>query len=521
MTEREQLEIWRVPENEIQAILDENAAKRFILNTQQAKIIQRGFVTNMGHAFNWMKSREGEEFWRKIHSKSLRKEIITDKNGKRINQQDIVVIIADDKLGTVTNINKNHIEINGYWTNLTGKELEKNLKDFLNADEDIFASLSPRGLTLDLATSEYPIFIDYDSKTEHLDIVITRAYTDYLKPELEKITTEQKGQEFNPQVYIAEEVEDIDLNIDSSLSTQNQYTQIVGNMSKLTSKINEAFKLQDEEDISKAFLETKKKLEILANQEPGKLAVASKLLTKLPFAKSMFKAVDEVIVENSSVQKNINYLFGMISDKYEKLIVVGEGLQDSKVHMEAQIKELKKLLKTSNKELEQFQEVDRPMRLISLNTQIKASVEKYKNRLVKIDAAILATQTTIVALGRDLPSLKNDLTDEMAIGGLLNSVGDYQDMFTEMSTLVSDVTESTTKKTHDVIENLFEVQIKDTHTMQYLANSAERSKKFAKMVEDKTQKLATKVKRDADFISEIVKGTEIEDARSKVKLIKD
>lgn len=146
-------------------------------------------------------------------------------------------------------------------------------------------------------------------------------------------------------------------------------------------------------------------------------------------------------------------------------------------------------------------------------------MKKNKSKLQKIDGSILAVQATIASLGANLPAYKADLEDEMAIGSLLTSVDNYQEMYKEITTLVSDVTKHTAEKTHKVIENLMDIQINDTHTMQYLSDSISRGEKFATMLVDKSEKLAQKVARDAKFISETTKGTTLLNAKEKYKLL--
>lgn len=158
------------------------------------------------------------------------------------------------------------------------------------------------------------------------------------------------------------------------------------------------------------------------------------------------------------------------------------------------------------------------MKDISINTQIKTNIEKNKIKLQKIDGSILAVQATIISLGSKLPSHKADLEDEMAIGGLLSSIDNYQEMYKEITELVSDVTKTTAEKTHAVIENLMNIQIEDTHTTKYLADSINRGEKFATMLVDKSDKLAAKVTRDAKFISEIAKGNTLENVKKKLPL---
>ena len=153
------------------------------------------------------------------------------------------------------------------------------------------------------------------------------------------------------------------------------------------------------------------------------------------------------------------------------------------------------------------------------NDRYKQSVEKYKDRLLKVDGAILATGKTIIALGRDLPSLKTDLTDEMAIGSLLNSVDDYQKMFSEISTLVATVTASTSEKVHTAIENLIDIQVNDKHLIEHLQESAERSERYSEMLVTGLGKLEDKVRSDSAKIETITKQNRITQASATIKMI--
>jgi len=327
------------------------------------------------------------------------------------------------------------------------------------------------------------------------------------------------GAEVVPETAI---LEDVGVILDGIRGTTHEkFNHIVGNISKLTSSINDTFSLQDTKELADAFIETKKKIENITNTKPGKVAGFMKTFTsKIPGTAKLMESVSTTLAENSSVQKNINYLFGIIHTKYEKLITVGEGLQSAKGHIVAQVKALEVLRKESDSIIKRFKiQANIPIRELSLNTQIKASIEKYKGRLLKIDGAITATQTTILALGKDLPSLKTDLTDEMAIGGLLNSVDDYQKMYADIALLVSDVTRATSEKVHTTIENLLDLQINDTHMTDHLGESAERTVKFAAMIDDKTSKLEEKVHKDRVFIAEVIENNMIEQASKNIKRI--
>jgi hypothetical protein len=333
----------------------------------------------------------------------------------------------------------------------------------------------------------------------------------------------EAGKKFSPSFDDIMEPVDIKPYEGVSGSIQEKFITIVGNLSKLTSEINEKIALNDIDEIGKRFIEAKQNIAALSMKtKPNKtISFLDKFTNKIPGIDKVKKSLNNTITEILSVQSNIDYLFGVIHSQYNTLIEKGEGLQKAKSQLESQIDELVKISNESDKHISSFEnEVEIPIRELALDTQIKSSIEKYKNRLLKIDGAIIATQTTIVALGKDLPALKTDLTDEMAIGGLLNSVDKYQAMYTEVATLVSDVTRDTAEKTHNVIENLLEMQINDTHTMTYLAESTKRGERFANMIQDKTTKLALKVHRDAKFIEEIIMGSTTESARKRIQLLK-
>lgn len=350
---------------------------------------------------------------------------------------------------------------------------------------------------------------------KHIEKLIDQVTLDLAKKE--KIV--ETGVNMRPETVILEPVV-VELKVNTNGNMVDTFNDIVGNISSLTESINKDFSLNDTKELAKAFLEAKGKIEALSAKKNKATGVFSSMVAKIPYGKKVVASVKETMAENTSVHKNIDYLFGLVHEKYEKLITVGEGLQQSKGHISAQIVLLEKLLIESNTYLDGFGEaVNVPMREMSLNSQIKASVEKFRGRLLKIDGAIMATQTTIVALGKDLPSLKTDLTDEMAIGGLLTSVDDYQVMFSEIAGLVAEVTKTTSEKTHEVIENLFDLQINNNYTRDHLADSSMRTEKFAKMVVDKSGKLKDKVISDAAFMAEIADGKSIENARLHIKMI--
>ncbi len=369
------------------------------------------------------------------------------------------------------------------------------------------------------------LFNNVDFKISDLALtkkLTTKSILKHVEKEYEKHKELlETGSNINVENVILADVEP-EININTSgEDITSQYASIVGNVSQITKDINAGHALDDHKEIVEAFLKAKVEISKLSTVTPSKFGYFGKWLTDNKIIKSTTEDIKETKARQQSTQENIDYLFGVVYEKYENLIITGEGLQKSKIQMDKQIEALQELEKQSDDILSHYQsQSDIPIRDLAINTQIKTSIEKYKQRLTKIDGAIIATQTTITSLAKDLPAMKNDLTDEMAISSLLGSVDDYQVMYGEIAKLVSEVTTSTAEKTHVVIENLLQMQIEDTHTINYLVESGKRAEKLSTMLTDKTGKLAKKVKRDADFIADIAQGNTIEHARSKYKLLK-
>jgi hypothetical protein len=213
-------------------------------------------------------------------------------------------------------------------------------------------------------------------------------------------------------------------------------------------------------------------------------------------------------------------MFITVHRQYERLVEIGEGLQKAKKKQEAQVGRLEALITASDAFLDTYKNpADIPIRELSNSNQIKTSYEKLKKRILKTEAAIMGTQASIIALGKNLPTSKAELSEELAISGLLNSVTDYQKMYQEVSELVNDVVTATSEKTYKVVENLLELQINDTHALTYLTNDTKRAKEFAIMITDKASKLADKTRKDAQMIKEVASGSSILEARAKIKAL--
>lgn len=325
-----------------------------------------------------------------------------------------------------------------------------------------------------------------------------------------------------PEVHIIEEsevvIEDEKLELNSHTDIIKEYHSVVSEISEASRQINQNTKLEDLTDITEAFMNTREKLKELSTATVTKTASIFDRLKGVPLLGKAITATSDLKAKTDSVQDNIDALFININKQYNRLVEIGEGLQKAKHKQESQMGKLEALIKASDSFMSKYTNpVDVPMKELSANNQIKISYEKLKKRILKTEAAIMGTQASIVSLGKNLPTSKAEMTEELALSGLLNSVTSYQEMYSGITQLLNDVVEVTSEKTYKVVENLMELQIQDTHTLNYLSKDSTRAKQFAMMLTDKSQKLADKVRNDANLVKEIANGSSILEARAKVK----
>jgi len=343
-----------------------------------------------------------------------------------------------------------------------------------------------------------PLMASYGSQvvrevTKALDVMLDSKNLD------EVLVAE--GAKFNGSKGLSE-VEPISIITNKTSDLRDEYLRVIGTVSEINESINADSILADKDELAKMFIKAESEIRTLASFEDNKYTAAFR---RFAYNTGWTKSLVDKVSIGRSIQESIDSLFGLVSVKYDELLKAGEQLQHSRVLLLAQITALDELVLVSTEALSKYpSQIDIPTSELALDTQIKSSAEKLRARVVKLEAVIIAAQGTILAFGKDLPSLKTDLTDEMALASVLGTLQDSQSMYTSVTDLITSVAEDTSNNSHKVIEELMDMQINDTHTSKYIADSLTRGSRTAKMVEEKTIKLRDKVTKDAEYITSVV-----------------
>lgn len=302
------------------------------------------------------------------------------------------------------------------------------------------------------------------------------------------------------------------IEVDEDASVDEQYMQIVGAITGMTKEINDSAELSDTKDLEALFEKAKGALEGY-----GKIKEkdTSGWLSKLTKAGAKKEA------ELTTVSSHIDYLFGIINDKFDKLVKTGEKFQKLKVEMTSQVDALGKVLDKSNEEMEEFTKSGQmvPMRLISINSQISASFEAYKAKLLNIEAGITMTTGAVIALGAKLPAMRAGVNDEMAFASLLSDVGNVHGMITEAADLMLGIADNTSANIYNKVEEILTSQINDNTMLKYLESRQENTEKIAVMVSGKAQELADKLMFESNTIKQIALESSADSSTRKLKLL--
>ena len=267
-----------------------------------------------------------------------------------------------------------------------------------------------------------------------------------------------------------------------------KFVAVAGKISSINEDINSASKLAGMKEFEAAFNNIETDLKALMQIEPA--SGWSKFFGKTP-------------EPTRTPQEAIDQVFGVVEEKYEELVVTSGQFQKAKQQIAVQVDILKQVEEESNAEVAQYEtQSDVPSSILSTNTKIMASVLEHERKIQKIDGIVLATQASIITLGGDLPTMKARIIDDMALGNLLVNLDDFHKSFVAVTELTATLSALVGDKTHQVTENLFNIQINDNSKIDRIIDDEKRADKYSNMVVNSSQKLRDKHIYEAEVIKE-------------------
>lgn len=279
-------------------------------------------------------------------------------------------------------------------------------------------------------------------------------------------------------------------------SLEDRYTKIVGNIQSMSQEINDNTALSSSKQLEDLFNKAKISLE---SYKEVKAKDTSGWFSR--FVSADKKKERELV----TISQNTEYLFGLISKEYNNLVETGTKFQTLKVEMTQQLKALQILLEESNAEVQQFIDLDEmiPMKIISTNSQIIASCEAYKAKLLKIEAGITMTTGEVVSLGSKLPTMKAGIADETSYAALIDSVSNVHGMFSSTAELMFGIADMTSDEVFKKVNNIMQSQINDTTTIQYLESRQKHTAELASMISTNAELLSDKLLNESSTIKQI------------------
>lgn len=318
------------------------------------------------------------------------------------------------------------------------------------------------------------------------------SYSQLTKVKKEGIVKRIKKLETVMDTYTAPQSVKVEIN----QSLESRYTSIVGNIQSMSQEINDTTELGSSAELEALF--DKAKL-ALNEYDTVKKKDTSGWISKF------FGSESKKDKELNSINKNIDDLFQLIHSKYNALVSTGEKFQKLKAEMTTQYNELELLRQESNAEMESYTNSGEmiPMRLISTNSQIEASCEAYKAKLLKIEAGITLTTGAVIALGSKLPSMRSGIADETAYAALISSVSNVHGMVSNMADLMLGVADMTSNEVHKKVNDIMQSQINDNTTVRYLESRQKYTSELAEMISTNAEQLANKLLDESKIVKQI------------------
>ena len=289
---------------------------------------------------------------------------------------------------------------------------------------------------------------------------------------------------------------DIGTKVQVTQSLEERYSQICGNIQSMSQEINDNTALSSSKQLEELFNKAKVSLE---SYKEVKAKDTSGWFSR--FVSADKKKERELV----TISQNTEYLFSLISKEYNNLVETGAKFQSLKVEMTQQLKDLQVLLEESNTEVQQFVDNDEmvPMKVISTNSQIIASCEAYKAKLLKIEAGITMTTGAVVSLGSKLPAMKAGIADETSYAALIDSVSNVHGMFSSTAELMFGIADMTSDEVFKKVNNIMQSQINDITTIKYLESRQKHTAELAEMIATNAELLSDKLLNESSIIKQI------------------
>lgn len=296
----------------------------------------------------------------------------------------------------------------------------------------------------------------------------------------------------------------------SDNSLEGRYAQIVGTVQSMSHEINATTEIQSSSQLSELFAKAKSYVDAY---EVTKKKDTSGFFSKL------FGFDKKKEEELNSINKSTDAIFSVIHNEYNKLVETGTKFQRLKSDMIKQLKDLEELKIESNAEMQVYLDTGDmiPMRLISTNTQIEASCEAYKEKLLKIEVGITLTTGAVIALGAKLPAMRAGLADETAYAALIGSVSNVHEVVKGTSDLILGIADLTSAEAHKKVDEMMQAQINDTSTIDYLQSRRVHSDALATMIYTNADLLADKLMMESSTVKQLVLESKSSGSTSKLE----
>jgi hypothetical protein len=280
---------------------------------------------------------------------------------------------------------------------------------------------------------------------------------------------------------------------------ENQYSELRKKYGVITSEITDIISMMELDNIKELILDAKEKIETYS--KTGRI---SDKIKNLPVIGNMYTKLTRIKNENSNVGEVVKTLFDSFIVKQNRILELMEMLEKMEKKLLKQNSELEILLEEIENTLMGIDLAkSEQIRAKRLATLIKINIIKNNDKInSKIKPALVVAEKTLENMTLLLPSLREDLVDELGINGTLNSIKDMNQMLKETIELTKIITEESQKRTEElIIDTIKLTQSKDT--INYIVESEKKRKKFVEKLQNEILNMEKQVSEEYKMIGKI------------------
>ena len=234
--------------------------------------------------------------------------------------------------------------------------------------------------------------------------------------------------------------------------------------------------------------------------------VESKSFLGRLFQTSKAKAEEE-IMKRQSVQEVTDKMFGMLSQRQDKLIKAVQVLEKVDESLKEEATDLMKLESGSNLLLGHEEELKGSEIMVCRNvaTQCGVSIMKNQKNQQTVDVVKRTAMELSNRVAQQLPKLRQALNSELTMAQTLNDLREFKEAFDTTTEAIDSISDANNDQMFQMMEAVIDVDTRDQKDIERIERQDKLNRERTKILQDKMQRANEMKKAKYEKVTEMRK----------------